>query len=168
MKTGVKLGHKGVGRGVGRGGKRRPGGRGQRARGRCSRDEDVPRRIENEGETDVSLGADVGFGEDLCRFLVRLQDADAVFLIEQEIQIAGDVALNWPLPAEARSPAKARCCVLFCARAGTCKASRMLKRGAMGRMDRRDGFMVMWLRVHRWLQPALNIHGYMQLELKPA
>ncbi len=59
-----------------------------------SGDVEVAGGVEGEGEADVAGGSDLGLGEDVGGGGVGLEEADAVFLIEEEVEVAGRVGLD--------------------------------------------------------------------------
>ena len=79
---------------AGRAGEGCAGGCGERAGGCGAGDVDVAGGIERDGEAYVAFGAELGLGEDVGGGGVGLEEADAVFLIEEEVEIAGGVGLD--------------------------------------------------------------------------
>ena len=70
------------------------GGCGDGAGGCGAGDVDVAGWVEGHGEADVACCAELGLGEDVCGGGVGLEEADAVFLVEEEVEIAGGVGLD--------------------------------------------------------------------------
>ena len=90
----IELADEGVCGGAGRVGKCCAGGCGDAAGGCGAGDVDVAGGIEGHGQADVACGAELRLREDVCRGGVCLEEADAVFLIEEEVEVAGGVGLD--------------------------------------------------------------------------
>ena len=70
------------------------GGGGDGAGGCGAGDVDVACGVECHGDADVACCAELRLGEDVGRGGVGLEEADAVFLVEEEVEIAGRVGLD--------------------------------------------------------------------------
>jgi hypothetical protein len=66
----------------------------ERAGGCGAGDVDVAGGVEGHGEADVACGAELGLGEDVGCGRVGLEEAYAVFLVEEEVEVAGGVGLD--------------------------------------------------------------------------
>ena len=54
----------------------------------------LPAGIKGHGEADVACCAELRLGEDACGGGVCLEEADAVFLVEEEVEVAGGVGFD--------------------------------------------------------------------------
>jgi hypothetical protein len=90
----IELADEGVGRAAGRAGEGCSGGRCDGAGGCGAGDVDVACRVDGHGEADVSLCAELGLREKVGRGGVCLEEADAIFLVEEEVEIASGVGLD--------------------------------------------------------------------------
>ena len=90
----VELADEGVDGCICRAGEGRAGCGGDGAGGCGAGDVDVASGVEGHGEADVAVCAEVGLGEDVGCCGVGLEEADAVLLVEQEVEIASSVGLD--------------------------------------------------------------------------
>ncbi len=90
----IELADEGVGRGTRRNGEGCAGGCGDGAGGCGAGDVDIAGGIEGHGEADVACAAELRLCEDVGGGGVCLDEADAVFLIEEEVEVAGGVGLD--------------------------------------------------------------------------
>ena len=90
----VKASDERVGRGVGAVRDRGSGRAGQGGGGGGAGHVDVAERVKRHGQADVSLRPDEHLRQDVRTGRIRLEDADAVVLVQQQKEIAGDVSFD--------------------------------------------------------------------------